>query len=151
VSHRELYEAYVILSLHRLMLEFLGPEDAVASRLAAHGSHVKHLPPCCCAPKWRLGAAFLHRTRVGTFQYVLVRITTAIIALVLQGVGLYDEGDFHAADRGYVYLVVVVNLSQAYAMYCLVMFYKALKHDLAPLKPLGKFMVVKAVVVSAAS
>uniref|UniRef100_A0A2C9JV03 Transmembrane protein 184C n=1 Tax=Biomphalaria glabrata TaxID=6526 RepID=A0A2C9JV03_BIOGL len=59
--------------------------------------------------------------------------------------GKYDEGDFNFKSA-WSYIVVISNLSQIFAMYCLVMFYRAFRQELKPLKPVPKFLCVKAVV-----
>jgi hypothetical protein len=58
---------------------------------------------------------------------------------------LYGEGHF-ALNRGYVYIAFFTNFSQMVAMYCLVLFYHATYEELKPIKPLAKFLCVKAVV-----
>ena len=52
----------------------------------------------------------------------------------------YDFVHFH------LYVVILVNCSQIWAMYCLVLFYHACMEELAPYRPFGKFVCVKAVV-----
>ena len=49
-------------------------------------------------------------------------------------------------SQAFVYLFVVNNLSQFVAMYCLVLFYKAMRRELDPMSPLAKFLCIKAVV-----
>jgi hypothetical protein len=56
------------------------------------------------------------------------------------------QGEFTNPKRAYIYFVVILNVSQFWALYCLVMFYHTLTKDLMALKPLKKFLVVKAVV-----
>ena len=36
--------------------------------------------------------------------------------------------------------------AQFWALYCLVLFYRGVKYELAPIRPISKFLVVKAVV-----
>ncbi len=49
----------------------------------------------------------------------------------------------HAA---YPYILVVNNVSQVWALYCLVLFFLATQDKLAPMRPLPKFASVKGVV-----
>lgn len=59
--------------------------------------------------------------------------------------GVYGEGDFRFSVA-FPYMVITNNISQFVAMYCLVLFYRANREELRPIKPLGKFLCIKAVV-----
>ncbi|XP_063684705.1 transmembrane protein 184C-like [Bolinopsis microptera] len=45
-----------------------------------------------------------------------------------------------------MWTLIIDNIAQMWALYCLVIFYQALKHELAGIEPLPKFLCVKAVV-----
>jgi hypothetical protein len=103
------------------------------------------LAPFCCLPRWKLAEPFLTRCTTGVLQYVVVRVITAIVTFVLQALGLYGDGEW-ALSRGYVYVVIVVNVSQLWALWCLAVFGYHLWAHLSPIRPLGKFAVIKWVV-----
>lgn len=111
----------------------------------AKGEYARLLAPCCCI-RWRMGRVFVNRVSAGVLQYVFVRGTLAIVTLILQATGRYCEGSWRNPSCGYVYVAIALNLSQFWAMLCLITFYHELRKDLAPLRPLAKFAVVKAVV-----
>ena len=69
----------------------------------------------------------------------------SFVNLVLELTGNFHEGDlsFH---YGYVYVALVRNLSQMWALYCLVLFYHATAEPLAPIRPFPKFLAIKLVV-----
>jgi len=67
------------------------------------------------------------------------------MVIVFEAHHMYEEGDF-SFNKFYVWSIIIVNCSQCWALYCLVLFYMELKEELAPINPLGKFLVVKAVV-----
>ena len=77
-------------------------------------------------------------------RFVLIKPLCAIIAIVLNNFGLYGDGEW-SFDRAYVYLLFIENLSVTVSMYFLVLFYQATHAELEPHKPLGKFLVIKAV------
>lgn len=104
------------------------------------------LAPFCCLPRWRFPQPFLFRTSSGVLQYVIVRVTTSIITFALEAVGKYREGDFHDASAGYVWMIIILNVSQAWALWCLAMFAFHLWPHLSQLRPLSKFSVIKFVV-----
>ena len=65
-------------------------------------------------------------------------------ALGVSGGMSRGEGPFRA-DRAFVWAALANNASQVWALYCLVLFYTGTRHELAPIRPLSKFLVVKAV------
>lgn len=88
---------------------------------------------------------FFIKCKFGVLQYVLLKFVSAIFVMVLEVYGLYKEGDF-TPKGGYLYICILTNLSQCWALYCLIFFYYALKNELGPIRPVGKFLSVKALV-----
>jgi len=147
---REAYEAYVVYSFFKLMREFLGDKPRALARLKIIQERTgrktaKMLFPCCCIRAWRLDAQFLTRNALGVYQYVVIRTCCSIMALVLEQFHLFGEGHY-STDQFYIYYVVIVNCSQCWALWCLVLFYHVFSEDLKPIRPLPKFLIIKAVV-----
>ena len=148
---RECYEAYVIHAFFSLLVEFLGPRERTLRLLQDKAkrtgkAHAHMLAPFCCLRPWRLGAEFLDRARLATFQYVVVRLALSIAIFFASFNGEYEEGAFDDAHNLYVYSVIILNLSQLIALWALLMVYHELVEELRPLAPLPKFLAVKAVV-----
>ncbi|XP_041048615.1 transmembrane protein 184C [Carcharodon carcharias] len=142
---RECYEAYVIYNFMIFLLSYLTYQYPNLVILLEAKDQQKHLPPLCCCPSWHMGEVLLFRCKLGVLQYTVVRPFTTIIALICELVGVYDEGNF-SFKNAWTYLVIINNLSQIFAMYCLVLFYKVLRNELNPIQPVGKFLCVKLVV-----
>jgi hypothetical protein len=112
-----------LLLAHRFILQTLGDGSTLSSRLATFpASAGAHKPPCCCLPRWEMGADFVTKCRTGVFQYVVVRFSTSLLAGFLFSVGLHQEGQF-GITRPYVWLTFVNCCSQSYALYSLLLFY----------------------------
>nr|XP_046183880.1 transmembrane protein 184C-like isoform X3 [Oncorhynchus gorbuscha]XP_046183881.1 transmembrane protein 184C-like isoform X4 [Oncorhynchus gorbuscha] len=142
---RECYEAYVIYNFLIFLLNYLSNQYPSLVLMLEVQEQQKHLPPLCCCPPWAMGEVLLFRCKLGVLQYTVVRPLTTVIALVCQLCGVYDEGNF-SNRNAWTYLVIVNNISQLFAMYCLVLLYKALKDELSQIRPVGKFLCVKMVV-----
>jgi len=145
---RECYEAFVIYSFYSFLVAYLGGEtqlDLIFSRKPQQ----KHMMPFCFLPSWAMGSqglnSFLLQTQMGTLQYVIVRPFCAFLTFLFSMTGVYHEGSLNP-KYGYFWTALLTNLSQIWAMYCLIMLYMAAKEELKPIKPLPKFMCVKAVV-----
>uniref|UniRef100_A0A0R3WTX6 Transmembrane protein 184C n=1 Tax=Hydatigena taeniaeformis TaxID=6205 RepID=A0A0R3WTX6_HYDTA len=58
---------------------------------------------------------------------------------------VYEETNF-SPRYAYLYLTVINNISQIWALYCLVLFYQCTRAELKEMKPISKFICVKFVV-----
>ncbi|KAJ3659490.1 hypothetical protein Zmor_011177 [Zophobas morio] len=143
-SLRECYEAYVIYNFMKFLLNYLNMEMDLEASLELK-PQVKHIFPLCCLPDWEMGREFVHICKHGILQYTVVRPLTTIISFICKVSGVYGDGEFKG-NVAFPYLIAVNNISQFMAMYCLVMFYKANIAELRPMKPLPKFLCIKAVV-----
>ncbi|CAG02201.1 unnamed protein product, partial [Tetraodon nigroviridis] len=152
---RECYEAYVIYNFLVFLLNFLSNQYPSLVLMLEVQQQQPHLPPLCCCPSWPMGEVLLFRCKLGVLQYTVVRPVTTVIALICQLCGVYDEANF-SFRNAWSYLVIINNISQLahawflpsvqFALYCLVLLYQALKEELTPIRPAGKFLCVKLVV-----
>ncbi|XP_055918105.1 transmembrane protein 184C isoform X2 [Eupeodes corollae] len=143
-SLRECYEAYVIYNFLVYLLNYLNLVMDLEATMEIK-PQVSHIFPLCCMRPWEMGREFIHNCKHGILQYTVVRPITTFISVICELCGVYGEGTF-AGDVAFPYIVFINNISQFVAMYCLVLFYKANKEDLKPMKPIPKFLCIKAVV-----
>lgn len=141
---RECYEAFVIYSFMKYLLNFLY-RDTDSDLLIQCKPPQKHLFPLCWLDPLPGGYKFLNHIKQGILQYTVVRPITTMVALITQICGVYGEGSW-SLSYAYIYLFIVNNLSQMTAMYCLVIFYQAYRNELSPMSPLGKFLSIKCVI-----
>lgn len=170
---RDFYESYVLYSFLQFLIQVLGGEESLILMLKdkspTRGFHMWGLQ--LCVKPWIMGqpvrktvyertengrshrsvkrvhwmSPFFIRCKFGVLQYVLLKFLSAIVVLLLEWKGLYKEGDF-SWSSGYLYICILTNLSQCWALYCMIFFYYATKNELAPIRPVGKFLSVKALV-----
>ena len=142
---REFYESVTIYYFLLFLVTYLGgPEKLII--LLNDKSQQSHVAPCnYLLPDWTMGATFYYNCRFGVLQYVIVRAICAFITCILIYFGYYGDGTFQL-DRGYIYIQFINNASQIWAMYCLILFYLATEVDLHAIRPLYKFICIKAVV-----
>jgi len=99
----------------------------------------------CCLPPIAIDGQFLRHCKQGTLQFVILKPILAAAALILHSHGGLAEGELRA-DRGYVWILLVYNLSYSAALMALLLFYLGAKDLLKPFNPLLKFVLVKSVV-----
>lgn len=145
---RECYEAYVIFCFMYYLIALLGgDEHQIALKLRNRSSELARPSSwfsCIFGPQ-PTGADLLRRCKFGVFQYVIIKNLTAVIACILESLGIANRIDFQLSNW-YVYQCFITNLSQLWALYCLVLFYVATRDDLHHWRPVGKFLCVKSVV-----
>jgi hypothetical protein len=145
---RECYEAYVVWNFYTYCMVYLqefcvpGLEHALARKPRQY-----HLwPVSLILPPPRVGEPFLRFCRHGIIQFVLLRPFCASIAFLTEAKGVYGDGQIVNPYVSYPYLAFVNNVSAAWAMYCLILLYRATKEELAPISPFYKFFSVKAII-----
>ncbi|XP_039006698.1 protein LAZ1-like isoform X1 [Hibiscus syriacus] len=158
---RDCYESFAMYCFGRYLIGCLGGEERTidfmrrlgrASSKAPLLGHsyekgtIKHpFPMKYFLSPWKLGRWFYQVVKFGIVQYMIIKILTALLAVILEAFGVYCEGEF-SWGCGYPYMAVVLNFSQTWAFYCLLQFYTVTKDELAPIKPLAKFMTFKSIV-----
>ncbi|XVF68051.1 hypothetical protein PTKIN_Ptkin10aG0172100 [Pterospermum kingtungense] len=158
---RDCYESFAMYCFGRYLVACLGGEERTIEfmeRLGRASSKtpllgldcekgtVKHpFPMNYILKPWKLGQWFYLVIKFGIVQYMIIKILTALLAVILEAFGVYCEGEFKWGC-GYPYMAVVLNFSQSWALYCLVQFYTVTKDELAHIKPLAKFLTFKSIV-----
>ena len=89
---------------------------------------------------------FFRRVKQGVLQFVLIKPITAIVAILLNYYGIYNEGEW-SFHYGYLYISTINNTSVSVSLYYLVLFYIATEERLKPFNPFHKFLSVKAILV----
>jgi Organic solute transporter Ostalpha len=123
-----------------------GAVSGSATRPRSSAQHVHRQSPRQRPTKrvyWK--SPFFIKCKFGVLQYVLLKFLCAIAVLILEWQGLYKEGHFNWSS-GYLYICILTNVSQCWALYSLIFFYYATKTELSPIRPVGKFLSVKALV-----
>jgi len=141
---REAYEALAVYSFFKMMEEHL----AVVAKVdltTRKDAHMHHMFPFTKMKPWPISTTFLHKCRDGIMQYVIVKLVVTLFTLFLMETGYYAGGSM-SPFHPYLYVAVVTNVSQTWAMYCLILFYHSLEHDLELLQPFPKLLCIKAVV-----
>jgi len=169
---RDCYESFVLYCFLQYLIEVLGGEEALIILLKdkspTRGVH--YMPLHWCMKPWIMGqpiskmvlakhnknipvyktevqwtSPFFVKCKFGVLQYVLLKCVSSIFVMVFEVYGLYKEGDF-TPKGGYLYICILTNTSQCWALYCMIFFYYATKTELEPIRPVGKFLSVKALV-----
>lgn len=144
-SIRDCYEAFVIYNFLSLCYEYLGGEMAILSEIRGRPIKASWLWCTCCLTGCQYTIVFLRFCKQATLQYCVIKPIMAVITLILQPLGYYSDGDWRA-DRGYLYITIVYNITVSLALYALFLFYQATRDLLSPYYPVLKFFTIKSVI-----
>lgn len=136
---RDCYDAFVIYNFVALCMALAGGPGAIVSQ--SEHVVVNH----CCLPPQAVDGAFLRRCKQGTIQFVVVKPILAALSLGLLATGHLTIGDW-STHNGYLYLMILYNLTYSTALFFLLMFYLGTKEILADYRPGVKFLLIKAVI-----
>ncbi|KAM7502885.1 hypothetical protein LguiB_001789 [Lonicera macranthoides] len=158
---RDCYESFAMYCFGRYLIACLGGEEraiefmeregrsSIKAPLLEPGSDkgtLKHpFPMNYFLKPWKLGQWVYQLIKFGIIQYMIIKAFTGVLAVILEALNVYCEGDFKLTC-GYPYMAVVLNFSQSWALYCLVQFYTITKEELSHIKPLYKFLTFKSIV-----
>lgn len=142
---RDCYEAFALYSFHCFLVEYLGGQQELANTLRSK-AQIYHITPFCCMQPWAMGGKFVRLTTIGILQYIPVKVLTSIVMLITSLAGVYGEGEFLNPFVSYGYVCLVLTVSQTWALYCLVFFFMGTKEELNPVRPLPKFIAIKAII-----
>jgi len=140
---RDCYEAFVIYSFVSLLIAYAGGEQKLLESLKNHPP-MHHQFPFGFLPHFHTDRKFLIYCKRAVLQYVFIKPLTAALAISLDEMGLYEEGSF-SLNRGYLYVLIINNISVTFAMYGLLYFYHAIDTILSSIGPLMKLLCIKAV------
>lgn len=141
-SVKECYEALVIAKFMALMYSYLNISisknivpDEIKGRVIHHSFPVSLFLPHTV----RLEHHTLKLLKYWTWQFVVIRPVCSILMIALQLLGLYSNWISWT-------FTIILNISVSMALYALVIFYHVFAKELAPHKPLAKFMCIKGIV-----
>lgn len=90
-----------------------------------------------------MGREYIWQCKKGILNYVILRPFLAIMGMIGETWDFYNVGSVFGV---WFWIFLINNFSQIWAIYCLIMFYRATREDLSPIRPVAKFLLIKAIV-----
>ncbi|KAK1305218.1 hypothetical protein QJS10_CPA01g01164 [Acorus calamus] len=139
---KECYEALVIAKFMALMYSYLNismSKNIVPDEIKGREIHHSFPMTLFMPHTVRLDHHTLKLLKQWTWQFVVIRPVCSILMIILQLLGLYPNW------VSWIF-TIILNISVSLALYSLVIFYHVFAKELAPHKPLSKFLCIKGIV-----
>jgi len=130
------------------LIEVLGGDAAAVKELeqSEHKLHKHMFPMFCCFKPWtNEGGVWFYRCKYGDLQYVPIKLILAVITFATHIKGKFHDGKL-AWNDAWPYVCFIQNISQLWALYCLVFFVHGAPKELKKISPVRKLLVIKGVV-----
>eukprot|EP01032_Pedospumella_encystans_P024120 gene24120-27290_t len=136
---RDVYEAVVVYSFMHLMLEYSGGETDCVYLMENEPRLRLPCPLCCLKPRART-LRLLRFCQRGVIQFILTQPTVAVVSVILLITGQYKTPAWQILQT------IIYNISYAWALYCLYVFYLAIRQNIKNFRPIAKFASVKSII-----
>lgn len=144
-SIRDCFEAFVIYCFLSLCYEYLGGEGNIMAEIRGKTIESSYMYFTCCIAGRGYTIGFLRFCKQVTLQFCIIKPLMAALTIILHAFKKYHDGDFRP-DGGYLYIMLINNVSITLALYGLFLFYFATKSMLKPYSPILKFFTIKSVI-----
>ena len=81
----------------------------------------------------------------GILQYTWIKPLLALATIIMKATGTYQDGVI-SWDSGYLWTAVIYNVSIAWSLYDLALFWVCMSADLQPFRPMPKFLCIKGII-----
>eukprot|EP01119_Soliformovum_irregulare_P004751 TRINITY_DN1583_c0_g2_i5.p1 TRINITY_DN1583_c0_g2~~TRINITY_DN1583_c0_g2_i5.p1 ORF type:complete len:409 (+),score=84.35 TRINITY_DN1583_c0_g2_i5:987-2213(+) len=141
---RDCYESYVIYQFFLLLINYFDGEESLI-RILRSKPKMGHPSPFCFLPKFPVGQKFLRICKLCVLQFAFFKPLLTAIAIPMMLTGVFHEGEF-IPNGGYLWITMLYNISITVSMYFLLLFFMAIKDNIAPLRPVPKFFAIKTII-----
>lgn len=143
---RDIYEAFTIYTFLQLLINFLGGERSLIIMMHGRAPKSHPWPLNHCLPKVDISDphTFLVLKR-GILQYAYLKPILSVATIIMKSTDTYQEG-YIGVSSGYLWSGIIYNLSITICLYALAMFWVCMAEDLAPFRPMPKFLCIKLII-----
>lgn len=143
---RDIYEAFTIYTFLQLLINFLGGERSLIIMMHGRAPKSHPWPLNLCFSKVDISDPHTFLTiKRGILQYAYLKPILAVATIVMKSTDTYQEG-YIGLSSGYLWSGIIYNVSITVCLYALAMFWVCMSEDLAPFRPMPKFLCIKLII-----